>query len=153
MLHIVIVICVCLALDVRRKTIYEYHRVELLKTKITSSTTVEMMPLPSKAMDTHNIHAHTNCLANRTIEKLCDVPNRGLFCCTTLSAMSDFILEFLWKLYLYLYFLSYMEIQFLVLLAFCSTRDWFCADAFSVLFLFRSMSSIHKLHFLHSITD
>lgn len=101
MLHMVIVMCVCLALDVRRKTIYEYHRVQLLKTKITSSTAVEMMPLPSKPMDTHNIHAHTNSLANRTIEKLCDVPNRGLFCCNSLSAMSDFILEFLsqviWK--------------------------------------------------------
>ncbi|XP_026123624.1 plexin domain-containing protein 2-like [Carassius auratus] len=33
--------------NVRRKTIYEYHRVELLKTKITSSTAVEMMPLPT----------------------------------------------------------------------------------------------------------
>lgn len=110
MLHIVIVMCVCLALDVRRKTIYEYHRVELLKTKIISSTAVEMMPLPSKPMDTHNIHAHTNSLANRTIEKLCGVPNRGLFCCTSLSAMSVFIT-------------SYMEIQFLVLLAFCSIRD------------------------------
>ncbi|GAA6073194.1 plexin domain-containing protein 2 isoform X1, partial [Tachysurus ichikawai] len=32
---------------VRRKTIYEYHRVELLKTKITNSTAVEMMPLPT----------------------------------------------------------------------------------------------------------
>lgn len=35
-------------LDVRRRTIYEYHRVELTKTKITNSTAVEMMPLPSK---------------------------------------------------------------------------------------------------------
>ena len=34
--------------DVRRRTIYEYHRVELTKTKITNSTAVEMMPLPSK---------------------------------------------------------------------------------------------------------
>uniref|UniRef100_A0A8C1Z790 Plexin domain containing 2 n=1 Tax=Cyprinus carpio TaxID=7962 RepID=A0A8C1Z790_CYPCA len=33
--------------NVRRKTIYEYHRVELLKTKITSGTAVEMMPLPT----------------------------------------------------------------------------------------------------------
>lgn len=33
--------------NVRRKTIYEYHRVELLKTKITSSTAVEIMPLPT----------------------------------------------------------------------------------------------------------
>ncbi|KAI4899925.1 hypothetical protein NFI96_010929 [Prochilodus magdalenae] len=33
--------------DVRRKTIYEYHRVELPKTKITNSTAVEMMPLPT----------------------------------------------------------------------------------------------------------
>lgn len=35
-------------IDVRRRTIYEYHRVELTKTKITNSTAVEMMPLPSK---------------------------------------------------------------------------------------------------------
>ncbi|KAM9501094.1 plexin domain-containing protein 2 isoform 1-T1 [Clarias gariepinus] len=33
--------------NVRRKTIYEYHRVELLKTKITNRTAVEMMPLPT----------------------------------------------------------------------------------------------------------
>uniref|UniRef100_A0A8B9LN19 Plexin domain containing 2 n=1 Tax=Astyanax mexicanus TaxID=7994 RepID=A0A8B9LN19_ASTMX len=33
--------------NVRRKTIYEYHRVELLKTKITNSTAVQMMPLPT----------------------------------------------------------------------------------------------------------
>uniref|UniRef100_A0AAR2LG90 PSI domain-containing protein n=1 Tax=Pygocentrus nattereri TaxID=42514 RepID=A0AAR2LG90_PYGNA len=33
--------------NVRRKTIYEYHRVELLKNKITNSTAVEMMPLPT----------------------------------------------------------------------------------------------------------
>ncbi|XP_076851252.1 plexin domain-containing protein 2-like [Brachyhypopomus gauderio] len=33
--------------NVRRKTIYEYHRVELLKTRITNSTAVEMMPLPT----------------------------------------------------------------------------------------------------------
>ncbi|CAB1349503.1 unnamed protein product, partial [Coregonus sp. 'balchen'] len=32
--------------NVRRRTIYEYHRVELTKTKITNSTAVEMMPLP-----------------------------------------------------------------------------------------------------------
>ncbi|XP_056290583.1 plexin domain-containing protein 2 isoform X2 [Pseudoliparis swirei] len=31
--------------NVRRRTIYEYHRVELIKTKITNSTAVEMMPL------------------------------------------------------------------------------------------------------------
>ncbi|TNN57940.1 Plexin domain-containing protein 2 [Liparis tanakae] len=31
--------------NVRRRTIYEYHRVELTKTKITNSTAVEMMPL------------------------------------------------------------------------------------------------------------
>lgn len=35
-------------IDVRRRTIYEYHRVELTKTRITNSTAVEMMPLPSK---------------------------------------------------------------------------------------------------------
>uniref|UniRef100_A0A8C7RAC5 Plexin domain containing 2b n=1 Tax=Oncorhynchus mykiss TaxID=8022 RepID=A0A8C7RAC5_ONCMY len=33
--------------NVRRRTIYEYHRVELTKTKITNSTAVEMMPLPT----------------------------------------------------------------------------------------------------------
>uniref|UniRef100_A0A671VVT5 Plexin domain containing 2b n=1 Tax=Sparus aurata TaxID=8175 RepID=A0A671VVT5_SPAAU len=31
--------------NVRRRTIYEYHRVELTKTKITNSTAVEMMPV------------------------------------------------------------------------------------------------------------
>ncbi len=56
---------------------------------------------PGPSLVTPDIHAHTNSLANRTNEKLCDVPNRGLFCCTSLSAMSDIILEFLsqviWK--------------------------------------------------------
>lgn len=33
--------------NVRRRTIYEYHRVELAKTRITNSTAVEMMPLPT----------------------------------------------------------------------------------------------------------
>ncbi|XP_064188905.1 plexin domain-containing protein 2 isoform X1 [Anguilla rostrata] len=33
--------------NVRRRTIYEYHRVELLKTKITNFTAVEMIPLPT----------------------------------------------------------------------------------------------------------
>uniref|UniRef100_A0A3Q3L0D7 Plexin domain containing 2 n=1 Tax=Mastacembelus armatus TaxID=205130 RepID=A0A3Q3L0D7_9TELE len=33
--------------NVKRRTIYEYHRVELTKTKITNSTAVEMMPLPT----------------------------------------------------------------------------------------------------------
>uniref|UniRef100_A0A8D3DZQ0 PSI domain-containing protein n=2 Tax=Scophthalmus maximus TaxID=52904 RepID=A0A8D3DZQ0_SCOMX len=33
--------------NVRRRTIYEYHRVELMKTKITNSTAVEIMPLPT----------------------------------------------------------------------------------------------------------
>ncbi|KAM8823181.1 plexin domain-containing protein 2 isoform 1-T1 [Spinachia spinachia] len=33
--------------NVRRRTIYEYHRVELAKTKITNSTAVEMTPLPT----------------------------------------------------------------------------------------------------------
>ncbi|XP_051552899.1 plexin domain-containing protein 2-like [Myxocyprinus asiaticus] len=33
--------------NIRRRTIYEYHRVELLKSKITSSTAVEMLPLPT----------------------------------------------------------------------------------------------------------
>ncbi|XP_055364551.1 plexin domain-containing protein 2 isoform X2 [Betta splendens] len=33
--------------NVRRRTIYEYHRVELLKTRITNSTAVEITPLPA----------------------------------------------------------------------------------------------------------
>ncbi|XP_051985153.1 plexin domain-containing protein 2 [Xyrauchen texanus] len=33
--------------NLRRRTIYEYHRVELLKSKITNSTAVEMLPLPT----------------------------------------------------------------------------------------------------------
>lgn len=33
--------------NIRRRTIYEYHRVELLKMKITSSSAVEMIPLPT----------------------------------------------------------------------------------------------------------
>ncbi|XP_018612368.1 plexin domain-containing protein 2 [Scleropages formosus] len=33
--------------NVRRRTIYEYHRVELLKNKITNWTAVEMTPLPT----------------------------------------------------------------------------------------------------------
>ncbi|XP_076828305.1 plexin domain-containing protein 2 [Brachyhypopomus gauderio] len=33
--------------DIRRRTVYEYHRVELLKSKITNSTVVEMLPLPT----------------------------------------------------------------------------------------------------------
>ncbi|XP_062297817.1 plexin domain-containing protein 2 [Scomber scombrus] len=33
--------------NVRRRTIYEYHRVELTKTRITNSTAVEMFPLPT----------------------------------------------------------------------------------------------------------
>ncbi|XP_057189147.1 plexin domain-containing protein 2 isoform X2 [Triplophysa rosa] len=33
--------------NVRRRTIYEYHRVELLKSKITNSSAVEMLPLPT----------------------------------------------------------------------------------------------------------
>lgn len=41
--------CLCLLkLDVRRRTIYEYHRVELTKTRITNSSAVEIIPLPSK---------------------------------------------------------------------------------------------------------
>lgn len=35
-------------IDVRRRTIYEYHRVELTKTRITNATAVEITPLPSK---------------------------------------------------------------------------------------------------------
>ena len=34
--------------DVRRRTIYEYHRVELQMSKITNISAVEMTPLPSK---------------------------------------------------------------------------------------------------------
>ncbi|CAG6022058.1 unnamed protein product, partial [Menidia menidia] len=33
--------------DVRRRTIYEYHRVELIKTRITNSTAFEILPLPT----------------------------------------------------------------------------------------------------------
>uniref|UniRef100_A0A8C5HIV4 Plexin domain-containing protein 2-like n=1 Tax=Gouania willdenowi TaxID=441366 RepID=A0A8C5HIV4_GOUWI len=33
--------------NVRRRTIYEYHRVELTKTRITNSTAVEITPLPT----------------------------------------------------------------------------------------------------------
>ncbi|XP_077379057.1 plexin domain-containing protein 2 [Festucalex cinctus] len=33
--------------NVRRRTIYEYHRVEILKTKISNATTIEMQPLPT----------------------------------------------------------------------------------------------------------
>jgi len=57
----IIVMCICVPLDVRRKTIYEYHRVELLKTKITNSTAVEILPLPSKPLNTHT-HTHTQAI-------------------------------------------------------------------------------------------
>ncbi|CAG6022057.1 unnamed protein product, partial [Menidia menidia] len=33
--------------NVRRRTIYEYHRVELIKTRITNSTAFEILPLPT----------------------------------------------------------------------------------------------------------
>uniref|UniRef100_A0A3Q1FH96 Plexin domain containing 2a n=1 Tax=Acanthochromis polyacanthus TaxID=80966 RepID=A0A3Q1FH96_9TELE len=33
--------------NVRRRTIYEYHKVDILKSKISSSTAVEMLPLPT----------------------------------------------------------------------------------------------------------
>ncbi|XP_036452163.1 plexin domain-containing protein 2 [Colossoma macropomum] len=33
--------------DIRRRTIYEYHRVELLKSKISNCTAVEILPLPT----------------------------------------------------------------------------------------------------------
>ncbi|KAM9845003.1 plexin domain-containing protein 2 [Aulostomus maculatus] len=33
--------------NVRRRTIYEYHRVDILKSKISNSTAVEMLPLPT----------------------------------------------------------------------------------------------------------
>ncbi|XP_061652633.1 LOW QUALITY PROTEIN: plexin domain-containing protein 2 [Phyllopteryx taeniolatus] len=32
--------------DVRRRTIYEYHKVDILKSKISNATTIEMLPLP-----------------------------------------------------------------------------------------------------------
>ncbi|XP_051756892.1 plexin domain-containing protein 2 isoform X2 [Ctenopharyngodon idella] len=47
--------------NVRRKTIYEYHRVELLKTKITNSTAVEMLPLPTCLQFT----SCTSCIASQ----------------------------------------------------------------------------------------
>ncbi|XP_029309226.1 plexin domain-containing protein 2 [Cottoperca gobio] len=34
--------------NVRRRTIYEYHKVDILKSKISNATAVEMLPLPSK---------------------------------------------------------------------------------------------------------
>ena len=37
-------------IDVRRRTIYEYHRVELQMSKITNISAVEMTPLPSKSI-------------------------------------------------------------------------------------------------------
>ncbi|KAM9500885.1 plexin domain-containing protein 2 [Clarias gariepinus] len=33
--------------DIRRRTIYEYHRVELLKSKIINSSAIELLPLPT----------------------------------------------------------------------------------------------------------
>ncbi|XP_077413999.1 plexin domain-containing protein 2 isoform X2 [Vanacampus margaritifer] len=33
--------------NVRRRTIYEYHRVDILKSKISNATTIEMQPLPT----------------------------------------------------------------------------------------------------------
>ncbi|CAG5896526.1 unnamed protein product [Menidia menidia] len=33
--------------NVRRRTIYEYHKVDILKSKISSSTAIEMLPLPT----------------------------------------------------------------------------------------------------------
>ncbi|XP_054597845.1 plexin domain-containing protein 2 isoform X1 [Nothobranchius furzeri] len=33
--------------NVRRRTVYEYHRVDILKSKISSSTAVELLPLPT----------------------------------------------------------------------------------------------------------
>ncbi|TSK82162.1 Plexin domain-containing protein 2 [Bagarius yarrelli] len=33
--------------DIQRRTIYEYHRVELLKSKITNATIIELLPLPT----------------------------------------------------------------------------------------------------------
>lgn len=70
MIHMLTVIFICVTLDVRRKTIYEYHRVELLKTKITNTTAVEMMPLPSKPIKTHtNMQIH-----KITLKYKCHVP-------------------------------------------------------------------------------
>ncbi|KAB0383972.1 hypothetical protein FD755_005889 [Muntiacus reevesi] len=48
--------------NVRRRTIYEYHRVELQMSKITNISAVEMTPLPSKLM----------CKQNWSKEKMCD---------------------------------------------------------------------------------
>lgn len=42
--------------DVRRRTIYEYHKVEIIKSKISNLTSVEMIPLPSKST-----HSHRSC--------------------------------------------------------------------------------------------
>ncbi|XP_068504796.1 plexin domain-containing protein 2 isoform X2 [Syngnathus scovelli] len=33
--------------NVRRRTIYEYHKVDILKSKISNATTIEMLPLPN----------------------------------------------------------------------------------------------------------
>nr|XP_061795632.1 plexin domain-containing protein 2-like [Nerophis lumbriciformis] len=33
--------------NVRRRTIYEYHKVDILKSKISNATTIEMLPLPT----------------------------------------------------------------------------------------------------------
>lgn len=35
--------------DVRRRTVYEYHKVSILKSKISNSTAVEVLLLPSKS--------------------------------------------------------------------------------------------------------
>uniref|UniRef100_A0A672S3J2 Plexin domain-containing protein 2-like n=1 Tax=Sinocyclocheilus grahami TaxID=75366 RepID=A0A672S3J2_SINGR len=87
--------------NVRRKTIYEYHRVELLKTKITSSTAVEMMPLSSKSADEECDHCHRcssgfdrhrqdwvdNSCPDETKDNTCDIINTtNLNLLTTASA-------------------------------------------------------------------
>lgn len=40
--------------DVRRRTIFEYHKVDIIKSRICNYTVVEMVPLPSEWPDTHS---------------------------------------------------------------------------------------------------
>ncbi|MGH0184124.1 UNVERIFIED_CONTAM: hypothetical protein FKN15_013980 [Acipenser sinensis] len=55
--------------DIRRRTIYEYHRVELLKMKITSSSAVEMIPLPNDTKIALHLKDHGASPAESTAEK------------------------------------------------------------------------------------
>lgn len=143
MIHMLIVMCICVALDVRRKTIYEYHRVELLKTKITNSTAVEMLPLPSKPLNTHTrsrthtlrLYIHIYSLDNyhKNINMYYLIANRGLYCCTSYLQYLFYI-----RLMYSTFLTNHLKIQFFVRLAFCSILDWFCADAFSISLFFLS---------------